>query len=153
MNSVEIKKIYSLLLLFYMGNHEAWSHDLRIIDRAQEAVLISIDYRVVGNRMFHSMKEFDNFFSGDTPSHIATVIINGYDAVRSGSYRPFRLYDRDFFYFDKFDRLVSTNDISDIYLDCLTTDFIRKIVSVIIPLMSDEYIEQLSDGAREILGL
>lgn len=152
MNSVEMKKIYSLLL-FYMGDHEAWSRDLRIIDRAQEAALISVGNRVVGDRMFHNMEEFDNFFSGDTPSHIAEVIIHGYDAVRSGSYRPFRLYDRDFFYFDKFDRLVSTNDISDIYLDCLNTDFIRKIVSVIIPFMSEEYTEQLSGGARDILGL
>ena len=152
MNSVEKKKIYSLLQ-FYMGDHEAWSHDLRIIDRAQEAASVSVDYRVVGNRMFHSMDEFNNFFSGDTPSHMATVIMNGYDAVRSGSYRPFRLYDRDFFYFDIHGRLISTNDISDIYLDCLTTDFIRMIVSVIIPIMSEEYTEQLSDGAREILQL
>lgn len=149
MNSVEMKKS---LLLYYMGDHEAWSCDLRIIDRAQEAALISVDNRVVGNRMFHNMEEFNNFFSGDTPSHIAEVI-NGYDVVRSGSYRPFRLYDRDFFYFDIYGRLVSTNDISDIYLDCLFTDFIRKIVSYIIPFMSEEYTEQLSDGAREILGL
>ena len=152
MNLVDMSKVNSLLQ-FYMGDHEAWSCDLKIIDRAQEAALISVDYRVVGNRMFHSMEEFDNFFSGDTPSHIAEVIIHGYDAVRSGSYRPFRLYDRDFFYFDIYGRLISTNDISDIYLDCLNTDFIRKIVSIIIPFMSEEYTEQLSGGARDILGL
>lgn len=152
MNLVEMKKIYSLLL-YYMGDHEAWSGDLRVIDKAQQAACVPVRSRVVGNRMFHNMEDFDRFFSEESPSHIAETIIRGFDAVRSGSYRPFRLYDRDFFYFDIYGRLISTNDISDIYLDCLNTDFIRKIVSVIIPFMSEEYTEQLSGGARDILGL
>lgn len=152
MNSVEMKKVYSLLL-FYMGDHKAWSCDLRVIDRAQQAALIPVGERVVGNRMFHNMEEFDSFFSEESPSYIANAIIHGFDADLSGSFRPFNLYYRDFFYFDINDHLISTNDISDIYLDCLTVDFIRKIVCVNIPFMSKEYTAQLSHNAREILGL
>lgn len=152
MNSVEMKKVYSLLM-YYTEFHKAWSHDLWVIDQAQQVALVPVGSRVVGNRMFHNMEDFDNFFEGESASYIAETVLRGVDGDSSGIYRPFRLYDRDFFYFDKTDRIISTNDITCIYLDRLDVDFIRTIVGCFIPLMPEEYTEQLSDGAREILGL
>ena len=152
MNSVEMKKVYSLLM-YYTEFHTAWSHDLWVIDQAQQVALVPVGSRVVGNRMFHNMEDFDNFFEGESASYIAETVLRGVDGDSSGIYRPFRLYDRDFFYFDKTDRIISTNDITCIYLDRLDVDFIRTIVGCFIPFVGEKYTEQLSDGAREILGL
>ena len=88
---------------------------------------------------------FDDFISNDDPKDIALKFFNGEDLDDKGPANP----NRDYFRFDGYDNIESTNDPGKIYYDIL----LDEIIDFILDNLEDvEYPEEVQDLIDEYLG-
>ena len=122
------------LLNYYKGNVEAFNNDI-------EALNSWSGY--LGDEKVMPMEELDEFYRGAEPLELLRRAFFGYDEPyeKCEQHYPFNP-NRDFFYFNGYGNLVSTNEID--YSNYLDDDFVQEIID-------NEPHLSLSKGAQEII--
>lgn len=127
-------KLVEKLLNYYKENTEDFVDDIEELDDWNDCLY--------EDRIF-PMDEFDDVFQNINPSDILSRAFYGYDEPtdKNEQRQPFNP-NREFFYFNGYGNLVSTNKIN--YNDYLNDYFIQDIID------NKEHLG-LSEGAQELI--
>ena len=129
-----MKTLAETLLEYYKNNEDDFNHDIEELD-SWEGIL--------GDERIEEMDFLDEFYQGTEPTEILRRAYFGYDDTyaKSEQRAPFNP-NRDYFYFNAYGNLVST-DYKD-YSSFLDEYFVNEIID-------NECHLDLSDVAQEII--
>ena len=127
-------KLEEALLSYYQENEEDFNYDIEELDSWNG---------YLGDERVEPMESLDEFYQGTEPTEILMCAFFGYDDAyaKSELRAPFNP-NRDYFYFNGYGNLVST-DYKD-YSSFLDEYFVKEIID-------NECHLDLSDGAQEII--
>ena len=129
-----MKTLAETLLNHYQNNEEDFNHDIEELDSWNG---------ILGDNRIKDMDFLDEFYQGTEPTEILMRAFYGYDDIyaKSEQRAPFNP-NRDYFYFNAYGNLVST-DYKD-YSSFLDEYFVNEIID-------NECHLDLSDVAQEII--
>ena len=129
-----MKTLAEELFNYYKENEEDFNHDIEELDSWNG---------YLGDERIEDMEFLDDFYQGTEPTEILRRAFFGYDDTyaKSEQRAPFNP-NRDYFYFNAYGNLVSTDERD--YSSFLDEYFVKEIID-------NECHLDLSDGAQEII--
>ena len=129
-----MNKLAEILLNYYKENEKDFNHDIEEMD----------DWNgYLGSGRIEPMKELDVIYQSKEATEILRRAFFGYDdAYAKSEQRATFNPNRDYFYFNGYGNLVSTDELD--YSDYLDVDCVQDIID-------NESHLCLSDGAQEII--
>ena len=129
-----MKTLAETLLNYYQKNEEDFNSDIEELDSWNG---------YLGDERAEPMEYLDDFYQGTEPTEILMRAFYGYDDTyaKSEQRAPFNP-NRDYFYFNAYGNLVSTDERD--YSNFLDEYFVKEIID-------NECHLDLSDGAQEII--
>lgn len=133
-----MKTLAETLLNYYQQNEEDFNHDIEELDCWNG---------ILGDNRIEDMDFLDELYQGKEATEILRRAYFGHDDDTWHEENGERVYDefnpnRDYFYFNGYGNLVSTDERD--YIDYLDLDYVQDIID-------NEGHLDLSDGAQEII--
>ena len=133
-----MKTLAETLIDYYRENEDDFNHDIEELDSWNG---------YLGDRRLMLMDELDELYKGKEATEILMRAYFGHDDDNWHEENGERVYgefnpNRDYFYFDGYGNLVSTDECD--YSDYLDLDYVQDIID-------NEGHLDLSDGAQEII--